>query len=78
MQNQFCLKNKGEQNDKISFKNEFGEQVSTAQDLEQISDALPAKTGVEALTPIADPATATAEDCANKINAVIAALKVVS
>lgn len=33
------------------------------------------KPEVAALTPIADPATATAEDCAEAINAIIAALK---
>ena len=34
-----------------------------------------AKPQVQALTPIATPASATAEDCATKINAIIAALK---
>lgn len=63
---------------KLVFKNEFGEQYESAETLEQIADTLPAKTGVQALTAIADPATATAEDCADKINEIIAALKVVS
>lgn len=63
---------------KLVVKNEFGEQYESANTLQEIADELPAKTGVEALTAIADPATATAEDCANKINQVIAALKVVS
>ena len=34
-----------------------------------------ANTQAAAVAPIADPSTATAEDAANKINAVIAALK---
>lgn len=33
------------------------------------------KPEIQALTPIADPTTATAEDCANAVNAIIAALQ---
>ena len=33
------------------------------------------KAEIEALTPIADPSTATAEDVANAVNAIIAALQ---
>lgn len=41
----------------------------------QIDGAVASKTQVAALTPIADPSTATAEDVANAVNAVIAALQ---
>lgn len=45
-------------------------------ELVELLDAeLATKDAVMALTEIADPSTATAEDCANKINEVIAALQ---
>lgn len=40
-----------------------------------VESAVAAKTEVAALTPIATPASATAEECATAINAIIAALK---
>lgn len=40
-----------------------------------VETAVSAKTEVAALTPVADPSTATAEDVANAVNAVIAALQ---
>lgn len=55
-----------------------GSAAMTAVTEQALSNHLPAKAGVTALTPIADPSTATAEDCANAINALLAALKVVS
>lgn len=40
-----------------------------------LTNAGKSKTQIAALTAIADPSTATAEDCADAINAIIAALK---
>jgi hypothetical protein len=70
---------------KLYVKNEFGEQYSTAETIQEISDATPAKTGVEALEAIA---TADATDLPEALvlvnelkaeyNALLAALKVVS
>ncbi|MBS7545729.1 DUF2190 family protein [Ancylobacter oerskovii] len=40
-----------------------------------VEAAVSAKTEIAALVPIADPSTATAEDCATTLNAIIAALK---
>lgn len=39
-----------------------------------ISDAVAGVVAAQAVTPIADPASATAEDCANAINAILSAL----
>lgn len=41
----------------------------------QIAAQLPDQTGIQALTPIATPASATAEQIATKLNQIIAALK---
>lgn len=41
----------------------------------QIAAALPDQAGIQALTPIATPASATPEDVATKLNQIIAALK---
>lgn len=41
----------------------------------QIGDAVSSNTSVAALTPLADPATATAPQIAAKVNEIIAALK---
>lgn len=46
--------------------------------LQNFSNILPAKAGIASITAIADPGTATAEDCADKINEILAALKVTS
>ena len=64
----------------LILKNQFGEQSnnSVVGSLQAVSDAAPAKTGVEAVAAIATPASATAEINANKINEILAALKVVS
>jgi hypothetical protein len=64
---------------KINLQNQFGETSENyvIGDEQEFVDALPAKAGVEAITAIADPSTATAEDCAEKINEILAALKAV-
>lgn len=53
--------------------------VRTRKEIKELTTLLDeqtlAKPEVQALTAIATPASATAEDCANKINAIIAALK---
>lgn len=41
----------------------------------QLAAQLPDQAGIQALTPIASPSTATAEDVAEAVNAIIAALK---
>lgn len=41
----------------------------------QLAQQLPDPAAVSALSPIVDPSAATAEDCAEKINAIIAALQ---
>lgn len=41
----------------------------------QIAKQLPDQAGIQALTPIATPASATAEQIATKLNQLIAALK---
>lgn len=70
---------------KLYVKNEFGEQYASAETIQEISNALPSKAGVTAITAIAvvdatDLATAIALANANKakINEILAALKVVS
>ena len=64
----------------LILKNQFGEQSnnSVVGSLQAVSDAAPAKTGVEAVEAIAVPGSADAEECAIKINEILAALKVVS
>lgn len=57
---------------------DYGTMIALEQLVEQINSegvggGLPS--AVSSLTPIADPSTATAEDVANKVNAVIAALQ---
>src|SRR5690554_7819966 len=42
---------------------------------ESVVTAISSKSQIAALTPIADPTTATSEDIANKLNSIIAALK---
>ena len=40
-----------------------------------VSSAIQGAAAAAAVAPIADPSTATAEDCANKINEILAALQ---
>jgi hypothetical protein len=70
---------------KLSFQNEFGEKYESTKTSQEISNALPAKAGVTAIGAITTPdATdeASAVTLANankaKINAILAAMKVVS
>lgn len=63
---------------KINMVNEFGERFTSKNDGQEIANGLAPKTSLAAVFAIADPSTATAEDCADKINEILAALKVVS
>lgn len=45
------------------------------QALRQLAELLPDQAGIQALTPLATPASATTEQIANKVNEIIAALK---
>ena len=62
---------------KINLQNQYGEvsENYVLDDANEFVDTLPPKTGVAAIAAIADPSTADAEECANKINEILAALK---
>lgn len=69
----------GTKND-LTLINQFGEEsINQVVSIDEaFSDKQPAKTSVTAVTLIPSPTIATTEDCAEKINELITALKAVN